>query len=72
MPTFNLHVISENKPLKAEADTFESALEIFEQKLRVKLTFDGDGESPYIMDKAPTHQESAAWIDPSRHVYLQN
>jgi hypothetical protein len=31
MPTFNLKIISENKSIQAEADSFESALEIFEQ-----------------------------------------
>jgi hypothetical protein len=71
MPTFNLQIISENKQIKAEADTFEDALEILGKKLRAKLTFDGDGESPYMMDKAPPHQGSAAWIHPSRHVYVR-
>ena len=69
MPTFNLKIISENKNIQAEADTFESALEIFEHKLRLKLTFDGDGESPYMMDEIQTIK-SPTWIEPSRHVYV--
>ena len=69
MPTFNMKIISENNSIQAEADSFESALEIFEQKLRLKLTFDGDGESPYMMDEVQTIK-SLAWIGPSRHDYV--
>lgn len=71
MPTFNLKIISENKSIQAEADSFESALQIFEQKIRSKLTFDGDGESPYMMDEVQTIKD-LAWIEPSRHVYLRS
>ena len=70
MPTFKLQIISENKAMLTEADTFQSALEIFEQKLRLKLTFDGDGESPYVMDEVPTNR-GAECIGPPRHVYVQ-
>ena len=71
MPTAKLQIISENKGIFTEGDTFEAALDVFEQKLRLKLTFGGDGESPYIMDEVPTNQRSAASIEPSRHVYVR-
>lgn len=68
MPTFDLKIIAENRVIQAKADPFESALEIFEQKLRLKLTFDGDGDSPYMMDKIQPIKRSA-FIKSSRHVY---
>ena len=69
MSTFNLKIISENKSIQAEADSFESSSRNIRAKASPQLTFDGDGKSPYMLDEIQTIK-SPTWIEPSRHVYV--